>query len=527
MSHLPNHLPDSIETTETTPPQLSTVGLCRASKTITKMSKPIESHRLLRSQTTLAEKADLEEEEDDLFVKLPKFSRRQRVVKNTPDNQEEDSDASVKDVAGGGGVSSPANQRLYKYLKQPNCQRWVWCEFIESYLDEAILASAYDMDSYLHSCFPALQSRQLQRRCWQIIRRNMGKARRFSTAFIAGERVELERCRRIVRQLQCGKVDMEPDAQSLELMPKLIPMPLPVDAKVISLLSTPQLRLCKGRVVTYEPKDSSYLVKFDVAGKTKVLNMPDSLLHSLQECKTQTLTSIVQEAEEKSEQGVEDQGPKAMLDALLQLQKLLALKRQTVQDMAIMNKELEASGVPPPVRREVKLTPQREKLQRRYAANMITLHRVNADILEPLRVAHNQLQEYEQDEMQRKAMPGNKLYEKCRVLAEMDLKAAPAQVNLQLEATRELILRLQTLLYLCGELGHGNDVEVDAVMEDFVTNMLVELPPQLSGEFSKVVALLQPLREHILGMYKLESGRCQELFQMQQRSEDSDVEMEM
>lgn len=513
MSQLPN-LPDSTDTA-VTPPQLSTVGLRRASKNITRMSKPIESHRLLRSQRTMAEKAD--EEEDDLFVKMPKFSRRQR-AKNPSDNQEEDSDASVKDM-----VSLLVNQRLYKYLKQPNCQRWVWCEFIESFLDQAILASAYDMDSYLQSCFPALQSRHLQRRCWQIIRRNMGKARRFSTAFIAGERIEMERCRRIVRMLQCGKVDMEQDAQSLELMPKLIPLPLPVDAKVISLLSTPQLSLCKGRVVGYEPKDSSYLVKFDVAGKTKVLNIPDSLLHVLQECKSQTLASIVQEAEEKSDNGAEDKGPKALLDALLQLQKLLALKRQTVQDMAVMNEELEASGVPAPVRREVKFTPQREKLQRRYAANMITLHRVNADILEPLRIAHNHLHEYEQDASQRKSMPGNKLYEKCRVLAEMDMKAASAQSNLQLEATRELILRLQTLLYLCGELGHGNDEEVDAVLEDLVTNMLVELPPQLSGEFSKVLALLHPLRENILGVYKLESGQCQDLY----RIEDSDDIMKL
>lgn len=517
MSQLPN-LPDSTDTAET-PPQLSTVGLCRASKNLTTMSKPIESHRQLRSQTTMAEKAD--EEEDDLFVKMPKFSRRQRVNKPS-DHQEEDSDASFKEVG-----SLPANQRLCRYLKQPNCQRWVWCEFIESFLDQSILASAYDMDSYLHSCFPALQSRQLPRRCWQIIRRNMGKARRFSTAFIAGERVELERCRRIVRMLQCGKVDMEQNGQSLELMPKLIPLPLPVDAKVISLLSTPQLSLYKGRVVGYEPKDSSYLVKFDVAGKTKVLNMPDCMLHVLQECKSQTLASIVQEAEEKSDNGAEDQGPKALLDALLQLQKFLALKRQTVQDMAVMNEELEASGVPAPVRREVKLTPQREKLQRRYAANMIMLHRVNADILEPLRIAHNHLHEYEQDAMQRKSMPGNKLYEKCRVLAEMDMKAASAQTNLHLEATRELILRLQTFLYLCGELGHGNDVEVDAVMEDFVNNMLVELPPQLSAEFSKVVALMQPLREHILGMCKLESEKCQEMYQMQQHSDESDGEMRL
>ncbi|XP_064551526.1 protein lin-9 homolog isoform X1 [Drosophila montana] len=499
-----------------TPPQLSKIGLRRAHR----MSKTNESQRLLRSQTA-------DKEDDELFVKLPKFSKRLR-GKSSAEAQEPDAvDTSTKELL-------PANQRLYKYLKQPNCQRWIWCEFIESFIDKAILGSSYDMNNYVQSCFPQLETRQMPRRCWQLIRRNMGKARRFSPAFIAGERIELERSRRIVRQLQQRKFDMEQDGQSLELMPKQIPMPLPVDVKVISLLSAPQLMLCKGRVIGYEPRDSSYLIKFNIAGKHTVLSMPDCHLHVLQECKTFPLASIVQETEDKqlttSEISVDTEEPKPLMDALLQLQKLLVLKRKTVQDMASMNEELEASGLPAPARRETKQTPLREKLQRRYASNMITLHRVNADILEPLRVAHHHLNEYETDALHSKCVPRNKLYEKCRTLAEMDLKASPCQGSVQQEPTRELILRLQTLLYLCGELGHGNNIEVDAVMDDFVSNLLVGLPPQLTTEFRQVVNLLQPLREHILAMSKTEAEPCQQLFQSDAAglllpNEESDIEM--
>lgn len=505
--------------TAVTPPQLSNIGLHR----VQRMSKANESQRLLRSQT--ADKDDTE-----LFIKLPKFSKRLRAKTSIEGVQEADIEPTGKETL-------PVNERLYKYLKQPNCQRWIWCEFIESFIDKAILGSAYDMNSYVQSFFPQLETRFLPRRSWQMIRRNMGKARRFSTAFIAGERIELERCRNIVRQLQQRKFDVKQDGQSLELMPKLIPLPLSVDCKVVSLLNMPTLVLCKGRVISFEPKDSSYQVKFNVAGKHTVIKMPDCQLHVLQECKTVSLESIVQGVDMKQELPSQDDGEEvnALFDSLLQLQKLVALKRKTVQDMASMNEEVEASGIPAPARRETKQTPLREKLQRRYAANMITLHRINADILEPLRVAHQHLSEYEKEAMQSKCVPRNKLYEKCRTLAEMDLKAAPFQSKVQVEATRELIVSLQTLLYLCGELGNGNNVEVDAVIDDFVSNMLTNLPPQLITEFRQVIDMLQPLREHIQTVTKAESEINQEMYQMHQQTPDiasnllpndeSDIEM--
>ncbi|XP_034480661.1 protein lin-9 homolog [Drosophila innubila] len=491
------------------------------------MSKTNESQRLLRSQ-----KAD--KEDDELFVKLPKFSKRAR-GKSTLDNQEEESVASAKEL-----VPREAHDRLYKFLKQPNSHRWIWCEFVDSFIDQATQDSGFDVKWYLRSVYPRLEDNQLlPLRCWQLLRRDMGKARRFSPAFIESEKRELNRSRNMVRMLQQRKVDIEQFGMPLDVMPKIIPLPLAVDTKVISLLRAPLELLYKGRVVGYEPKDCSYLIKFDIAGKHIVLSMADSLLHVVHECKTISLASIIQEANETPVSSAADtdttdtdKESKPLLDAVLQLQKLLVLKRKTVQDMAVMNEELEASGPQASNRREIKLTPQREKLQRRYAANMITLHRVNADILESLRVAHNHLSECEKDAQQCQSTPRKKIYEKCRLLAELDLKASPGLPNLKLQATRDLILRLQTLLYVCAEMRHGKDQDLDEVLEDYVANMMSNLPTQLHDDFQSVVAMLQPLREQIVVMHKIETDRCQQLLQIQQSetttlvvTEEAEVDM--
>ncbi|KAH8369659.1 hypothetical protein KR093_000568, partial [Drosophila rubida] len=432
-------------------------------------------------------------------------------------------------------------ERLYKFLKQPYCQRWIWCEFLESFIDKAILNSSYSSINYKQTRFAQLETAQLPRRCWQLIRRINGKPRRFGPAFLAAEKAELERFRTAVRLLQQFKLVVTQNVQSL---PKNIPMPLPVDAKVISLLSRPLLMLCKGRIVGYDPKECSYMVKFDMAGKHVVLSMADYYLHALQEPKSVPISDIVKETSiDVQRVGVLDTSSdkkrcKPLLAALLQLQRQLALKRKTVNDIAAINEELEAAGLPvATTRREIKLTPQREKLQHRYAANMITLHRVNADILENLRVAHELLVVYEKEYMQNNDAPCNKILEKCRFLAERDLKAQANQMKLKRQATRELILKLQTLLYLCAELGHGNDVEVSAVLDDFVKKILAESSPQHLGDFQHVVEIVQGLRVQIGVMWKMESERRQQqqqLLQVQQSentttslvtTEESDIDM--
>ncbi|KAH8261619.1 hypothetical protein KR044_012345, partial [Drosophila immigrans] len=420
-------------------------------------------------------------------------------------------------------------ERLHKFLKQPFCQRWIWCEFIESFIDKAILTSGYSPIHCKQTRFGQLETDQLPRRCWQFMRRINGKPRRFGPAFIACEKAELERYRSVIRHLQQFRMDA---TQSVLSLPKQIPIPLPVDAKVISLLSTPQVVLCKGRVVGHEPKNCSYLIKFDIAGKHIVLSMGDCYLHALHGSKSLSVADILNEtsmAENQllavsSDTLMDHKRCKPLLTPLLQLQKQLALKSKTVNDIAAIIEELEAGGVQVATTpREVKLTPQREKLQYRYAANMITLHRVNVDILENLRVAHQNLVEYEKDYMQNNEAPYNKILEKCRFLAERDLKAASNQMFLKRHATRELILKLQTLLYLCTELGHGNDIEVNAVLDVYVGEILQESSPQLFADFQQIVSIVQRLRDQIGAMWKIESERRQQQLLQVQQSDNANL----
>ncbi|XP_062130906.1 protein lin-9 [Drosophila sulfurigaster albostrigata] len=488
------------------------------------MSKANESKRLLRSQKT-------KKDDDELFVKLPKFSKRVR-GKSSLQKQEDESDVNSKAIL-------PANERLYKFLKQPACQRWIWCEFLESFIDKTILASAYSPINYKQTRFAQLETDELPKRCWQFIRRLNGKPRRFSPAFIASEKAELERYRGVIRQLQQFRLDA---TQSVESLPKQIPMPLPMDAKVVSLLSKPLPMLRKGRVIGYDPKDCSYLVKFDMGGKHTVLSRADCYLYTLHECKSKSLADIINEtpADNELDAVAEDTtGQKRchpLFAALLQLQKQLTLKRKIISDITAINEEFVGGGVPvAATRRDIKLTPQLEKLQHRYASNIITLHRVNAEILDNLRVAHEQMVVYEKDYLQNNDIPCNKILEKCRFLAERDLKASSNQMYLKGQATRELILQLQTLLYLCTELGQGNDIEVNAVLDDYINKLVTESTPEHLADFQHVIGILHKLRDQITTMWNLESERRQQqLLQVQQSdiasfviTEEGDIDMSL
>ncbi|XP_043071227.1 protein lin-9 homolog [Drosophila grimshawi] len=472
-------------------------------------NKKESRRRLLRSQTHATK------DNNELFVHLPKFTMRLREEKGSVEAKEPDN------------VVNDPKQMLYKFVKQSKCQCWIWYEFNESTIDKAILASTFDWNDYLVNYLQELETRQMSRHCWQVIRRSLGKARRFSPAFIELERNMLEENRYIVRQLQQRRLDVLQDKQLLlELLPKQIPLPLAVDTKVISLLSVPRSRLCKGRIVSYDPRQSRYLVKFNIGSKHKLLSIPDCLLHALQECNSVPSSTIVQEFKEKQllaeAVSPEDQARAQLITTVLQLQKLIDLKRKTVQDVTSMNEELLLGGVPPIARRESKQSTNREKLQLRHASNIMALHRVNAEILKPLRLAQNYLNEYETSVLHNKCLPRNKLYEKCRTLAEMDMKAVQNKGQVEDGGTRLLILRLQTLLHVCGELGNGNNIEVDAVMEDVVTNMLVGLPTELSEEFDQVVGLLKPLSEQIRALTKVKPAEA-----MIEDIDEPDIEMDL
>lgn len=98
-----------------------------------------------------------------------------------------------------------------------------------------------DFQVILYANFPKLKTRQLTRAQWSIIRRMIGRPRRFSTMFLNEERRSLQDRRRIIQDLQhlitassLGVTAAEHMNFLLNCLPSSIEIPfrLPVGTKV-------------------------------------------------------------------------------------------------------------------------------------------------------------------------------------------------------------------------------------------------------------------------------------------------------
>ncbi|KAI8039395.1 hypothetical protein M5D96_008119 [Drosophila gunungcola] len=460
----------------------------------TKMTD-IREHQLKKQK-----KMESDSEDDELFVKGPdfgklkriamkpvsqrktkkKFSRKNNVVSSDDDEEEEDMEETINFK-----TYSMPGQRLYNFLSQLSSHRWIWCEFVESFLDKPILAGAYDIERFISECCPLLGTRFLPRRGWQLLRRNMGKARRFSSAFIEQERSELERTRRIVRELQQYRFNSEEDGLYLDQIPKRIPLPLATDAKVTSLLQGDFHKgIIDGCIMDYDPQDSTYLVRFIKEGKSAGFSIQDSRLYSEQDSTALPLSIMMN--------GTKSDAVQKDCD-------------KTVIDIAQMNEDFDGNSSGN--RRDAKMTSQREKLHRRYAANMITLHRVNSDVLEPLHILHDHLAEYQKQEEEHEAKggrPASEVYQKCRLQAELDLKLAASEKSLKIESdrTREFICNLHTILYLNGRLGRENSSDMEVVLADLRSHMVANMPQLLAQQFQDALDSLDPLRQEVVTIFK-------------------------
>ncbi|XP_068139922.1 protein lin-9 homolog [Drosophila tropicalis] len=469
--------------------------------------------------------------DDELFVKIPDFSSKRTIPLSMEYGYDSDS-FSDEEESDEGVPCLPYNaegHRLFNFLQYLTAHRWMWCEFFESLVDKPILADAYDVNRFMCDFYPQIATRQLSRHGWQLIRRIMGKARRFSSAFVDQERLELERGRRIIRDLQLGTFNNKLiDEDYYDLIPRRIPMPLTIGCKVTSLIDkkippgknqlvTSRYGLRDGLLVGHEPHENSYFVEFSFEGKSKVINVPDYAICPILEPKSLDVSTIIMEIDTEQNKTVTTYEPKqnycqnypnspyskCLLESVLQLKSILKIKKKTVQDIASINQEFEFSNFGNSTRSlstiaSSKSTGQRDDIQRRYASLMIALHRINAEIQEPLQIArafvyrfNNSLQaQYLQ------CLSQSQLYQQARTFAELDMKTAEknSAMPLGIQGTRELLLNIQTIFYLCGQLGdYYNQVNIEAVLNDVVTYVLATLPSVLSVPFKKVIHLVEAL----------------------------------
>ncbi|XP_017070756.1 protein lin-9 homolog [Drosophila eugracilis] len=476
-------------------------------------------------------------EDDELFVKRPDFTKINQVKEEPVSQRKTGPDVSAPECSSGEEYEEenqrddllknkflPA-KRLYNFLKQLSSHRWIWCEFVDSVMDKSTLGCTYDMKHYLTECFPDLATCCMPRRGWQLIRRCMGKARRYSPAFIEQERGLIQRYRRMVRKLQQNRYDSKEDDPFANHLPKRIPLPLTVDAKVTSFLVGPDHKgIIDGCVLDYNPEDFTYLVRFVKNGKIVVLSLLDLEIHSQQESKTLS-TSMLMEANQKpkstetkaakTERVGDMQYTKELLESILQVKKHLDIKRKTVMEIAQMTADFEEGkeSTVSSSRRDARMTSEREKLQRRYAAHMITLHRVNTDVIEPMHILYEYLAEYQkqEDELEAKGGPPTSgVFFQCRQQAELDVKSAGIEKSLKVQSddTREFISNLQTLLYLNGRLGCVSNNDLDLIITDLIAKMVANIHPSLASQLKAALESLEPLRKQVAAMFQANQFRA-------------------
>ncbi|KAH8245056.1 hypothetical protein KR032_004395, partial [Drosophila birchii] len=394
--------------------------------------------------------------------------------------------------------------RLSNLLKSSPSHSWVWYEFGDSLVDSAVQRGAYEMANFMLEYSPQLKTPFLPRRGWQLLRRNLGKARRFSPAFIKMELKDVNRSRHFVRHLQQAKPVKREDHAFLEQIYRGVSLPLAVNAKVTTFLKG--LGIVNGVISRFKPEDSTYVVKCVVNGKAKEFTVPDNLIQSLEAFIRLPLAHLMKAIDPnedifKMEVIAEGKGRYSdqLLEAIVQVKKLLAIKKNAVLELAATNDSREKA--PKPKKGQV------SSVSVTYA----DLHRVNTDAVAPMRILHEYLKEHNKKiRLQSvKARTTLERYLKCCHQAEVDMRNVEKKFSLkiQLPATRSLYQDLQTILYLTGELGGPITDDIMIITDNLIAYMIKTLPPELSAQLEITMNELKPLRQRIVEKFKKDANQ--------------------
>ena len=153
--------------------------------------------------------------------------------------------------------------RLGNMLKLPKVLRWMCCEWFLSNLDDSSFRYENEFERLLSEHFPLLATRNLRRREWVWIRRELGKPRRCSTAFLQEERRQLNTKRKRIRAIQQRKnAEFVPD--DLTHLPDRLPLPLTIGTKVMAVDFHPNgVTLVAGTLQGIDPTQSMFRVLLD------------------------------------------------------------------------------------------------------------------------------------------------------------------------------------------------------------------------------------------------------------------------
>ncbi|XP_050362450.1 protein lin-9 homolog isoform X2 [Nymphalis io] len=399
--------------------------------------------------------------------------------------------------------------RLRNLLKLPKAHKWVCFEYFYSNIDKALFDGENDFIICLKESFPQLTNKKLTQVQWAKIRRMMGKPRRCSQAFFAEERKELERKRKLIRYIQQRKTaDI-----CVKDLPNEIPMQLVVGTKVTARLRKPQDGLFTGCIDAVDTSNNTYRITFE-RPKLGTHSVPDYEVLSNEPPDTICLSSIAQKfrpryvmqeifnlyqpsAPNKTNSqsdpmiGCNDLSkhldskigsyPFPLLELIVKLNKILQAKKGKINRLKEYNCEAEKR----------KSFGQRmpEDFERKYAATVIDLERMNMDLQEYINEIQMYCQQIAPGPSLAAMLAPSHLREKCReeaaVLVEKNNNGSIKESNVI-----DLVTDLTALMLQVKSLSDSDQNAYElSVLQGTMDQIKMKLEPQYQRLFQNNVEL--------------------------------------
>ncbi|CAH8604925.1 unnamed protein product [Dicrocoelium dendriticum] len=162
-----------------------------------------------------------------------------------------------------------SKRRFVNMFTSQKFREWLKYEWLYSATDREIFLNSNDFQLILREHFPTLKTRYLRRGHWGIIRRMIGKPRRFSHTFLTEERESVQGKRRNLQYLQhialtglLGPMASEHFDNLLTCLPETthIPLRLRAGTTVCVKLDIPSPGLFLGVIQDSFPSDGHYTV---------------------------------------------------------------------------------------------------------------------------------------------------------------------------------------------------------------------------------------------------------------------------
>lgn len=399
--------------------------------------------------------------------------------------------------------------RLRNLLKLPKAHKWVCFEYFYSNIDKALFDGENDFMICLKESFPQLTNKKLTQVQWAKIRRMMGKPRRCSQAFFAEERKELERKRKLIRYIQQRKTaDI-----CVKDLPNEIPMQLVVGTKVTARLRKPQDGLFTGCIDAVDTSNNTYRITFE-RPKLGTHSVPDYEVLSNEPPDTICLSSITQKfrpryvmqeifnlyqpsaPNKNNSQGDPMIGcselaqhfdsntgnyPYQFLELIVKLNKILQAKRSKINKLKEFNCEAEKR----------KSFGQRmpEDFERKYAATVIDLERMNMDLQEYINEIQVYCQQIAPGPSLAAMLAPSHLREKCleeaSALVEKNNNGSVKESNVL-----DLITDLTALMFQVKSLSDSDQNAYElSVLQGTMDQIKIKLEPQYQRLFQNNVEL--------------------------------------